>query len=95
MIEARAAAQRRDIETVTYLCEGAFQAVSSGDTDTHDRLVREGLLALMDRVDVIVLAQASMARVVDTLSEDEKTVPILSSPKMGVEAAKQVIESLA
>ena len=57
--------------------------------------MREGLKALMDQVDVIVLAQASMARVVDTLSEDEKKVPILSSPQLGVEAAKKTIESLA
>ena len=67
LIEARAAAQGREVQTVSHLCDGAFQAVSSGDTETHDRIVREGLLALMDQVDVIVLAQASMARVVDTL----------------------------
>lgn len=94
LVQARADAQGRDIEITTYLCEGAFTAVSSGDTATHDRLVREGLMALMDKVEVIVLAQASMARVVDTLSEDEKKVPILSSPQLGVEAAKKTIEAL-
>ncbi len=94
LIEARAAEQRRDVETVTHLCEGAFQAVSTGDTEMHDRLVREGLLALMDQVDVIVLAQASMARVVDTLAAGEKRVPILSSPRLGVEAAKRAIAAL-
>ncbi len=94
LIEARAAAHDKEIQTVSYLCDGAFQAVSSGDAETHDRLVREGLLKLMDQVELIVLAQASMARVVDTLSEDEKRVPILSSPKLGVEGAKKVIEAL-
>lgn len=94
LIEARAAAQGKDIETVTYLCKGAFEAVSSGDAETHDRLVREGLLALMEQVEVIVLAQASMARVVDTLTDDEQRVPILASPKLGVEGAKKAIESL-
>ena len=49
LIEARAAAQGKQIETVTYLCDGAFQAVSTGDTETHDRLVREGLLSLMQK----------------------------------------------
>lgn len=94
LIEARAAAQGREIQTVAHLCSGAFEAVSAGDTETHDRIVREGLLALMDQVDVIVLAQASMARVVDTLSEAEKRVPILSSPRLGVAAAKKAIEAL-
>ena len=48
----------------------------------------------MPQVDVIVLAQASMARVVDTLSDKEKTVPILSSPKSGIEATKKAIANL-
>lgn len=95
LIEARAGAQGREIQTVAHLCSGAFEAVSAGDTETHDRIVREGLLALMDQVDVIVLAQASMARVVDTLSEAEKRVPILSSPRLGVAAAKKAIEALS
>ena len=95
LIEARAALQRRDIEIATHLCTGAFDAVASGDTATHDRLVREGLLALMKEVEVIVLAQASMARVVETLSDDEKTVPILSSPQLGIDAAKTTIEALS
>ncbi len=95
LVQARADAQGKPIEITTHLCQGAFQAVAAGDTETHDRIVREGLKALMDQVDVIVLAQASMARVVDTLGEDEKKVPILSSPQLGVEAAKKTIESLA
>ena len=34
--------------------------------------------------DVIVLAQASMARVVDSLSAQDKPVPILSSPRAAI-----------
>lgn len=94
LVQARADAQGKTIEIVTHLCQGAFEAVAAGDTDTHDRIVAQGLKELMDRVEVIVLAQASMARVVDTLSEEEKKVPILSSPQLGVEAAKKTIESL-
>ena len=94
LIERRAVAQGRSVEIVAHLCAGAFEAVSSGDSATHDRIVREGLMALMDKVEVIVLAQASMARVVDTMSEDEKRVPILSSPQLGVAAAKKTIEAL-
>ncbi|RYF54957.1 MAG: Asp/Glu/hydantoin racemase, partial [Cytophagaceae bacterium] len=40
---------------------------------------------LSQQVDVILLAQASMARVVDTLSEVDKIVPILASPGIAIE----------
>jgi hypothetical protein len=48
----------------------------------------------MPRVDVIVLAQASMARVVQGLPEKDRRVPILSSPRLAVERLAQVIPSL-
>ena len=92
LVRTRAAVQNRDVDIVEKLCEGAFEAVSNGDGETHDRIVREGLLSLMLDVDVIVLAQASMARVVDSLPDEERKVPILSSPKLGIEAARQVLE---
>lgn len=94
LVQRRADAAGQNIHIKTYLCKGAFEAVISGDTDTHDRLVTEGLKSLMTQVDIIVLAQASMARVVDTLSKKEKIGPILSSPRSGIEAAKEIIENL-
>lgn len=94
LVQANADAQGRTVEIVSYLCEGAFAAVAAGDTETHDRLVRDGLTALMDQVEVIVLAQASMARIVDMLAEEEKKVPILSSPRLGVDAVKKAIDAL-
>lgn len=94
LIRRRAQAQGKTISLVTQLCVGAFDAVLAGDTETHDRLVREGLTALMDQVDVIVLAQASMARVVDTLDDDERRIPILSSPQLGMEAVARVVDEM-
>jgi Asp/Glu/hydantoin racemase len=95
LIQASAARQGKTIELVTHLCTGAFESVISGDTATHDRLVRAGLQTLMERVDVIVLAQASMARVADALAADERRAPILSSPPLGVAAAREVMTALA
>jgi Asp/Glu/hydantoin racemase len=94
LVESRAKKQNKNPEIIPHLCDGAFQAVISDDTDTHDRIVSQGLRELMAKFDVVVLAQASMARVVDTLTNEEKTVPILSSPRSGIEAAKHVIEGL-
>jgi len=44
----------------------------SGDAPKHDEMVAAALKELVTKVDVILLAQASMARVVDTLDEADK-----------------------
>lgn len=92
LLRRRAAAAGVEREIVEKLCEGAFEAVRSGDGERHDRIVAEGLAELARDVDVIVLAQASMARVVDALPE--RPVPILSSPALGVERARRALEAL-
>lgn len=92
LVRARAALQGREVEIVSHLCEGAFAAISSGDGATHDRLVAAGLGELMGQVDVVVLAQASMARVADTMPAAELAVPVLSSPRAGVEAARAALK---
>lgn len=87
LIRARAAqAQRSDVTVITELCEGAFEAVVAGNTQRHDELVAQGLERLAPQVDVIVLAQASMARAVDALPPESlaRRVPILTSPRSGV-----------
>ncbi|XWX05427.1 aspartate/glutamate racemase family protein [Aggregatilineales bacterium SYSU G02658] len=87
LIRARAAqAQRSDVTVITELCEGAFEAVVAGNTQRHDELVAQGLERLAPQVDVIVLAQASMARAVDALPPESSAqrVPILTSPRSGV-----------
>ncbi|MGP8245554.1 MAG: aspartate/glutamate racemase family protein [Bryobacteraceae bacterium] len=73
------------------LCEGAFEAVASGNAALHDQLVSDALRRLASTVDVIVLAQASMARVARQLSPGAAAVPILSSPRLAVERVKQAI----
>lgn len=77
------------LEVTAKLCEGAFEAVISGDTATHDKIVAESILQLAGRVDVIVLAQASMARVVSILPADKVTIPVLSSPRLAIEHLAQ------
>jgi Asp/Glu/hydantoin racemase len=85
LIGNRAKLVGRNVTLTSSLVEGAFQAVISGDGATHDKLVGTALKELASKVDVIVLAQASMARVVDSLSPSEKPVPILSSPRLAIE----------
>jgi aspartate/glutamate racemase len=91
LLRARAAKQGRDRVIVEKLCEGAFAAVACGNGAEHDRLVAEGLRALAQEVDVIVLAQASMARVVDSLPGQDRRKPILSSPELGLRRARKAL----
>jgi Asp/Glu/hydantoin racemase len=91
LIERTADEARREVEVRDRLCDGAFEALRSGDTDRHDALVRDGLRELIGWADVIVLAQASMARVVDTLSDDERRTQILSSPRLGMERMRDIL----
>lgn len=84
LVKRRAALAGKEIELKAVLCEGAFEALMGGNPALHDEMVAKALKELSTQVDVIVLAQASMARVVDTLSESEKIVPILASPPIAM-----------
>lgn len=85
LVLRRAQKAGKDVELVSRLCEGAFEALMGGDAAKHDEMVKQALLELSEQVDVILLAQASMARVVSQLSEGERKVPIFSSPGIAVE----------
>jgi Asp/Glu/hydantoin racemase len=85
LIRRRAGAIGKDVELTARLCEGAFDALMSGDAATHDAMVASVLGELTTAVDVVALAQASMARVVDQLPLADKRVPILASPPIAVD----------
>ncbi len=85
LVRRRAAVAGKSVEVTARLCEGAFDALMSGDAARHDRMVADALRELATQVDVIVLAQASMARVVDTLPAADRRVPILASPGIAVD----------
>jgi Asp/Glu/hydantoin racemase len=91
LIQRRAARAGKEIELTSRLAEGAFEALMGGDPAKHDALVANALRELSRQVDVIVLAQASMARVVETLKPEEKRVPILASPGIAVDYLARVI----
>lgn len=66
------------------VCPGAFEALRAGAPERHDGIVAAEARRLGGEVDVLVLAQASMARVIDGLPAGEMPVPVLSSPRSGV-----------
>ncbi len=84
----RRRAQHAGVEVVLEerLCEGAFDALMSGDAAKHDQMVLSALQSLSTNVDVVVLAQASMARVASEISDIGGAAPILTSPKLAITA---------
>ncbi|NBB78043.1 MAG: Asp/Glu/hydantoin racemase [Verrucomicrobia bacterium] len=82
LIRRVAAETGKDITLATECCEGAFDALMSGDAATHDTRVKEALRRLAQESDIIVLAQASMARVAEQLADSP--VPILASPALAM-----------
>jgi Asp/Glu/hydantoin racemase len=91
LVKRRAAVAGKEIELTSRLCEGAFEALMSGDAAKHDSMVADALKELSASVDVILLAQASMARVVGTLSASEKRVPIIASPPEAIKYLASIL----
>jgi Asp/Glu/hydantoin racemase len=91
LISRRAADAGKEVAITSKLCEGAFDALMSGDGAKHDAIVAAALKELSKQVDVIVLTQASMARVVDSLAPDDKRIPILASPGIAVDYLATVL----
>ena len=78
---ARAAGRALDPEV--RLVDEAFDAYRSADLALHDRLVIAALNELEPAADTLVLAQASMARVLDQLPA-ERRAKVLSSPHLAL-----------
>jgi Asp/Glu/hydantoin racemase len=81
----------KDVEITPVLRDGAFTAMRSGDGAGHDEIIVEALMELAADVDAIVLAQASMARVVATLEPGALSVPVFSSPSSGMAGLASVL----
>ena len=92
LVLEHAAAVGKQMRVEPRVVDVAFDAVRNGDMQTHDRLVRQAINDLAPNVDVIILAQASMARVLDVEGGLDCPVPILSSPYLALEQLKSVLQ---
>lgn len=81
----------KPIDIHTLLIDHALAALLQGDGATHDRLVQQAIKDLSSQADVIVLAQASMARVLNAIPEAERKVPILTSPHTALQRVRQIL----
>lgn len=94
LVRRKAREAGRDVAVEAVVVDGAFAALGAGRLEEHDRLVLDALRSLIARSDVVVLAQASMARLLPSLGS-APAVPVLSSPVSGIDAAGAAVAEAA
>ncbi len=72
------------------LCSEAFDALIKGQSDKHDAMVLEEIEALASQVDVIILAQASMARLALQVRKEIET-KVMTSLKPAMQQAREIL----
>jgi len=93
LMQTTAARLGRQVSLVQGLAEGAYDALVAGRPEEHDRRLAETARGLADRVDALVLAQGSMARMEEGLAALTGR-PVFSSPRLGVMNVRAVLERL-
>jgi len=89
LIETKASQQHKTVEVRRCLVQGAFDALMCGDASGHDRLVLSAIGRAASDCDVVVLAQASMARLMPQIGNLPALV--LSSPRSGIQALRDAL----
>jgi Asp/Glu/hydantoin racemase len=83
LIESKARDAGKAIVIRRELADEAFKQLAQGNADAHDQILRAALDKLAETEDVIVLAQASMARLIE-VPAFRLRVPVLASPMLGM-----------
>jgi hypothetical protein len=89
LIKRRAGEAGKEIMLTELLLPEAYTALIGGDGVAHDGIVLAGVQALLAKCQVVVLAQASMARALGALKET--SVPILTSPELGMKRFSRLV----
>jgi aspartate/glutamate racemase len=91
-VEATARRLGIDIVVTRRLITGAFEQLIGGNRARHNEMVLSAIRELIPEVDVVVCAQGSMAAILPELGETR--VPVLTSPRLGVQNAIHTLRSL-
>ena len=90
LIKSKARIKDKSVRIESKLCDKAFDLLLRGDKGGHDRLVKDAALGLAKKVDVLVLAQASMSHLATEIEGASET-PVLTSPKLAMEAIGRLL----
>ena len=91
LVESAAKDAGKKVEVMPELVDGALDILmKENNRDKHNQLVKEKIESLDGNVDVIVLAQGSMIVILPELEHIKTTV--LSSPRLGVEGMKILLQ---
>ncbi len=91
LLEEKSTILKKPVDIQPELVSGAFEILLSGDKARHDQMVSEAAARLAGRVELLVLAQASMTRLAPRL-EQETGLPVLTSPRLAIEYTKRVLD---
>jgi Asp/Glu/hydantoin racemase len=80
----------RYIETEALVIKEAGLLLASGQMSEYNQLIAEKLQSMLERNDIVLLAQASMAGAIELLDEKAKK-RVLTSPQSGIEAVKEFL----
>lgn len=84
----------KSITIESHIVDGSTAALLRGDMKSYYRLIRQAILDISPSVEAIALVQASMAGVLDIIPEEERRVPIFTSPRFALEQVKAELGKL-
>jgi Asp/Glu/hydantoin racemase len=93
LIQLEAEKSRKIIDIRSFLCTGAYKALQEGDLRTHDQIIQSHIEEAASWADVLIFAQASMAKVIERtqITVNKET---LTSPYSGISQVSKLLEEM-
>lgn len=90
LLRSKAQEAGKDVRLIPLLADQAYAKLIAGDREGHDAVLTEALEKLLVEADLVVLAQASMARVIERLPEAMRP-RVTTSPELGMRRVREVM----
>lgn len=92
LLEARARAAGSSVMLSPILCESAFDHLMAGRVEAHDDGVERAVLQAAASHDILLFAQASMARLLPRL-DGRIATPLLASPELAMRQISRMLNA--
>lgn len=90
LVEKAAADMGKEVQILPFLVDGALDVLMKSGSEKHNQMVIATVEQAAEQADVVVLAQGSMIALEPLLTHIN--TPVLTSIKLGVERARQMLE---